>query len=380
MLSLREKSQREKSQREKMNNPFKFGSVVDGPYFTNRIDELAKIETILESTNHLIMISPRRFGKTSLIRKVVKGSDHKVILLDFQLINSVEDLASQYLKRVYRVFPAERIKQFIRNFRIIPSLTLNPVSNEMEISFQSSTAGLPLLEDVLNLTEQLSGPDRRTLVIFDEFQDVMRLGKGIDRKLRSIMQLHQNVNYVFLGSQESMMREIFEKKKSPFYHFGILFPLQKIDKENFRQFVLEGISMVTSDPGPVADEVLAFTDGHPHYTQQLAYATWNVLRMQQEEGKPVKRAIFETIQIHDLDFERLWNTFNNTDKRTLTTLAQQAETLASPLSKAANLGPASTVFSSLKRLMKSGTVIKTERAYEIDDPFFKQWIITRRNL
>ena len=62
-------------------------------------------------------------------------------------------------------------------------------------------------------------PVNRTIVVFDEFQDIMRLGIGIDRKLRSIMQLHQNINYILLGSQESMMREIFEKKKSPFYHF-----------------------------------------------------------------------------------------------------------------------------------------------------------------
>lgn len=127
-----------------MNNPFKFGSVVDDPFFTNRINEFAKIKDILDSSNHLIMISPRRFGKTSLIRKAVKNSDHHVISLDLQLINSIEDLASQYLRRIYRVFPAERIKQFIRNFRIIPTLSLNPVSNEMEISFQTTAANLPL--------------------------------------------------------------------------------------------------------------------------------------------------------------------------------------------------------------------------------------------
>ena len=364
-----------------MNNPFKFGSVVDDPYFTNRTEELVKIKAILNSDNHLIMISPRRFGKTSLIRKVVKTSNRNLLFLDLQLINSIEDFAAQYLRRIYRIFPSERVKQFIRNFRIIPTLSVNPVSNEMEISFQTTGADLPLLEDALNLLEQLSDPIKRTIVVFDEFQDIKRLGNGIDRMLRSIMQLHQNINYIILGSQESMMREIFEKKKSPFYHFGQLFPLAKIDKTHFKTFIVSGMNSVVNNPGRIADEILLFTEGHPYYTQQLSYTTWNILDREGEKGEPVELAITETVQIHDFDYERLWATFNNMDKKTLTTLAQRDHnSMAGPLSKAANIGPTSTVFSSLKRLMQNGNIIKSEKEYEIDDPFFKKWIINRRNL
>lgn len=364
-----------------MNNPFKFGSVVDDPFFTNRTEELARIQAIINSDNHLIIISPRRFGKTSLVRKAVKDSNRDLLFLDLQLINSIEDFAAQYLRRIYRIFPGERIKQFIRNFRIIPTLAVNPVSNEMEISFQTKGADLPLLEDALNLMEQLSSPTQRAIVVFDEFQDIMRLGDGIDRKLRSIMQLHQNINYILLGSQESMMREIFEKKKSPFYHFGLLFPLPKIDKAHFKSFITSGIIKVSNNPNPIADLILNFTDGHPYYTQQLAYTTWNILNHGQHEQEPVRQAIAETVQTHDFDYERLWATVNNTDKKILTNLAQQSNNpLVGPLSKAANIGPASTVFSSLKRLMLSGNVMKTDKGYEIDDPFFKQWIINRRDI
>jgi len=364
-----------------MNNPFKFGSVVDDPYFTNRTDELAKIQDIISSNNHLIMISPRRFGKTSLIRKAVKNNNQHLLFLDLQLINSIEDFAAQYLRRIYRIFPSERIKEFIRNFRIIPTLTLNPVSSEMEVSFQSREADLPLLEDALNLLEQLSNPDQRTIVIFDEFQDLIRLGDGIDRKLRSIMQMHKNINYILLGSQESMMREIFEKKKSPFYHFGLLFPLQKINKKHFTSFISGGLNKVCDKPDLIAEEILNFTDGHPYYTQQLAFTTWNILYKDKEALKPVEQAILETVQNHDFDYERLWATLNNTDKKTITNITQRKNKQnVSLLSKNANIGPSSTIFSSLKRLMLIGNVIKTEKGYEIDDPFFKQWIIDHRNL
>lgn len=361
-------------------NPFKFGTIVEEPFFTNRHDELIKIQSVLASHNHIVIISPRRFGKTSLIRKAVKSMNRDVLMLDLQLINSVEDFAAQYLRRVYRLFPSEKIKQFVRNFRIIPTIALNPVNGEFEVSFKTIDNNLPLLEDVLNLMEQLSNPSNRTIVILDEFQDIIRFGKGIDRKLRSIMQLHQNINYVFLGSQESMMREIFEKKKSPFYHFGLVLPIAKIDRTHFRAYINYGMSGVSSHPEKITDEVLDFTDGHPYYTQQLAYSVWNILKQSPGSNDAVIQSIEDTIQTHDFDYERLWATFNNTDKVTLTLLAQKNDMSSMPLSKTSSALPTSTIFSSLKRLMSNGAVIKTNRGYEIDDPFFTKWIIDRRNI
>lgn len=360
-------------------NPFKFGSIVDSPFFINRIEELRQINTILSGNNHIIIISPRRFGKTSLIRKVVGGLDRKILSLDLQLLNSVEDFAAQYLRRIYRIYPAEKIKQFIVNFRIIPTINLNPVNGEMEFSFSGKTADTPILEDVLNLLEHLSSPKNRPVVILDEFQDILRLGTGLDRQLRSIIQLHQNINYVFLGSQESMMRDIFEKKKSPFFHFGLLLSIQKINHEEFREFLVNGFKNVLKDQNKIADEILDLTDGHPYYTQQLAFHVWNSANYESDSENIVANAINEIIQSHDLNFERIWNTFNNTDKLTLINLVKSDIYATTPLSKSNTTSPTSTLFSSLKRLQKSGVVIKSKKKYEIDDPFFMKWIILRRN-
>ena len=85
-------------------NPFKFGTVVDGPYFTDREDELERIASYINGENHLILISPRRFGKTSLIKKIVNESGRHYIFLDMQIVLSAEDFASQLLKRVYRIY------------------------------------------------------------------------------------------------------------------------------------------------------------------------------------------------------------------------------------------------------------------------------------
>lgn len=360
-------------------NPFKFGTVVDTPYFTDRIDEQEKVKQILDSNNHLIVISPRRFGKTSLIKKVIKTTKRKSIYLDVQLANGPEDFAALYLKRIYGLFPTQRIKQGIKNFRILPSLSLQPLTGDLEVSFQAQNNTLPMLEDVFNLADQLSSDKNRLIVVFDEFQDILKLEKQMDKKLRAILQNHQRINYVFLGSQESMMKDIFEKKKSSFYHFGLLFPLQKIAPEQFLTYVENGFKTKSKDPNKLAKTILDFSNGHPHYTQQLAYLVYNGLLNCSSEKTIVEEAIRESCLIHDYDFERLWANFNTTDKKVMTGLANGTDSpLSSDFLFKHHVKATSTLFSSLNRLIKSGYIIKTQTKYEIDDPFFKRWIVERR--
>ena len=92
-------------------NPFKFGSIVEEPYFTNRVEEIKKVRSVLESENHLIISSPRRYWKTSLILKVVKELDRPFIDIDLQIITTPEDLAAQLLNRIYRIYPFEKMKR-----------------------------------------------------------------------------------------------------------------------------------------------------------------------------------------------------------------------------------------------------------------------------
>jgi AAA+ ATPase superfamily predicted ATPase len=360
-------------------NPFKFGSIVEGPYFTNRTEEIARVKSIINSSNHLIVISPRRFGKSSLVFKVISQFDRPVIALDLQLITGIEDFATQLLKRVYRVYPFEKIRQFVQHFRIIPTVSVNPVSSEVDIAFHPSSSSMPVLEDVLNLVEKLSNEKKRAIVVFDEFQEVQQIDPNLTRQLRSVMQHHQHVNYVFLGSQESLIRNIFEKKKSPFYHFGMVMPLGKIPQKDFEAYLASGFRDLTDNPENIARAILGFSDCHPYYTQQLAFVVWEILSQNDKVDDPMAQAIDELVRNHDMDYERIWNAFNKTDKKLLIGLTISNQT---PLSEAFyrkfDLGAPSTVYSSLKRLMQNGAIMKADNRYGIDDPFFKQWIKQRR--
>ena len=352
-----------------MKNPFKFGTVVEDDFFTDRVREVKYVRQIMESDNHLILLSPRRFGKTSLITKAVKQTDRPVIMINIQSVTSTTELLALLLKRIFKLFPLEKIKHQILNFRFIPILSVNPMTEGMDISFQPDVKADILLEDVFSLMEKL-GEKEKMLVIFDEFQEITGLEKNLDKKLRSIMQMQKRVNYVFLGSQESMMEEIFEKKKSPFYHFGILMRLDRIPYADFFSYIKERLMpLCETECESVAKKILDFTNCHPYYSQQLAFQVWNMLECGLSAQDVVAQAVEELTQLHDFDYERLWMTMNKTDKRVLILLAQKK---GSPLESGQNMAT-STAFSALKRLSRQGYVIKNIR-YEIDDPFFVRWI------
>ena len=353
-----------------MENPFKFGTLVDNEYFTDRVMEQQHISSMLESPNHIVLISPRRFGKSSLVKRVVRKSGRPFISLNMQQVTCVEDLAAMILKGVFKLHPWEKVKHLLANFRIIPTISTTPLGDSVEIGFQPTSNLSALLEDALSLVQHVSTPENRMIVVFDEFQEIMEVEKGIDRKLRAIMQEQQHVNYIFLGSEESMMTDIFERKKSPFYHFGMLMRLKKIPFEDFHSYITERIQpIVSSDANRIAEEILAFTQCHPYYTQQLASMAWEIaLYKKTSVDTLIDNAVNQITETHDLNFERIWMSLNNTDKRIIRMLSKGEK----PYEQKSL--PTSTTYSSIKKLMKKGFLIK-ENGYEVEDPFFKQWII-----
>ena len=161
------------------------------------------------------------------------------------------------------------------------------------------------------------------------------------------------------------MEAIFEKKKSPFYHFGQLIRLQKIPYDDFHNYITQRLNY---NAEAVAEEILQFTSCHPYYTQQLASQVWEMMEYQKIKDDVVNKAIVALVSMHDLDYERLWQNLNRTDRNTLRDLAENKQPLQNR-NKAT-----STSYSSLQRMIKSGIVIKTT-SYEIEDPFFNQWIV-----
>ena len=165
-----------------------------------------------------------------------------------------------------------------------------------------------------------------------------------------------------------MMTDIFENKKSPFYHFGELMRLKKLPRDDFHRYLSTRLGEIFPDNHEtLADNILDYTDCHPYYSQQLAANIWQIGVLQPDTPNPLQSAINHIVTTHGLDYERLWANFNRTNKWILQRLSS-----GKPLQSGEYR--TSTVYSALKRLQKEGYVIYSDR-YEMEDPFFKEWIL-----
>lgn len=343
-------------------NPFKFGTIVEDDFFTDRTEETALLTQKLDSENHIVLISPRRYGKSSLVQRVLSQNPRPQIRLDMQYVMSVSDFASQMLKVLFRFYPMERLRHAMTHFRVAPTVSMNAVTGALEVAFQPTANAAVLLEDAMSLLEKVTTADNRFIVVIDEFQEVVKIAKGFDKQLRSLMQRQKNLNYILLGSQESMMEAIFEKKTSPFYHFGQVIRLDKIPYNDFLNYINTRMPDAT-----VGAEILEITTCHPYYTQQLSSQVWEMLVYQKAGAGVVQKAVEALVTMHDLDYERLWISLNRTDRFTLRQLSHSQQ----PLQNRSQA--TSTSYSSLLRLLKLGYVVKAAH-YEIEDPFFLRWI------
>ena len=168
------------------------------------------------------------------------------------------------------------------------------------------------------------------------------------------------------------MTDIFENKKSPFYHFGELMRLNKLPREDFYRYLSERLlGCYARNHAELADRILDQTDCHPYYSQQLAANVWQIGVLQPATTDPVKKAIEHIVTTHSLDYERLWMNFNRTNKWILQRLVSEK-----PLQSGEYR--TSTIYSALKRLQKEGYVIYSDH-YELEDPFFKEWILVNNN-
>ena len=145
--------------------------------------------------------------------------------------------------------------------------------------------------------------------------------------------------------------------------------LKKIPYDDFHTYISERLNPVLAEQSEsVADEILAITKCHPYYTQQLSSQVWELANYESVNDGVVETAVERLSDIHDLDFERLWVGFNKVDRRVLKALCADVVNLSS------SELPTSTTYSAVKRLMQKGFVIK-EDTYQIEDPFFKRWIV-----
>jgi hypothetical protein len=370
-----------------MRNPFVYGETVSGENFCNRVQEISElVNDILNGTN-VILFSPRRYGKTSLINQVLDIARQEGILsfyIDlFPAVNK-QKFVEIYARAISSGLPGKtsRVVKKLREYlpRIIPKVVMDDQSVHFEIGFDRRDSLSPLIDDLLESGKKVADEhNQNAVVVFDEFQEIANFDdQEIERKMRSLFQHHRNVSYIFMGSKTHLMRDIFNNPNRPFYKSGKHFPLGKIDPVELIRFATgkfesAGIKISRRD----LKEVIEITECHPYYFQMLCHVLWEISL----ENKAVKLShIDEAVEIlisrESSTYMAIWESLTAKQKNLLVALMQEqnAEIYSRSFLEKHGLGAPSSIQKATKKLIDKELIQQANGSYEITDLFFKRWI------
>jgi len=269
-----------------MENPFIYGVATFGKWFTDREEDAKRLSANFSHGINTILISPRRWGKTSLVLKVAKQINNKklkIVNLDVFSCRSQEDFYRIFAKEIIRQTSnkweewSENTRQFLSALTPTISIGNDPV-NDFNISINVSNKSL-LNEEVLNLPLKIASKKGiRIVICIDEFQQITEFKdhKNFQKQLRSAWQLQaQYVSYCLYGSKKHLMHTLFSKQSMPFYKFGDIFFLQKIPVEYWIPFIQQRFEetgkSITAD---LAIKICETVENHSSYVQQLSWLVW----------------------------------------------------------------------------------------------------------
>jgi hypothetical protein len=376
-------------------NPFIYGEKVSGENFCNRTKEINELVSEITSGQNIMIYSPRRYGKTSLIGEVLDRVSEKGLItlyIDLYPAISSEDFVRISLKSISHLLTAstkdilKKVKTFFK--RISPSLFVTLTEDgtpSIGINF-SKTETLPAVEDIFEgFHSFVKAKNKRGVVVFDEFQQVGELeDTRIERTLRSIIQNHRGISYVFMGSKKHLIYDMFNNPGRPFFKSSAHFPLEKIDPGVFSSFIVDKFKKTALEIDPdTAMYIVNITRSHPHYTQLLAHTIWE----SQYGSKPgkispaeVDNAVERILDREETAFTNLWDNLTLQQKRLLLSLSLKKDSdkiFSADHIRRYNLSSIGTVQRGIKSLLNKGIIDKEGENVEIDDIFLKLWLNKR---
>jgi hypothetical protein len=267
--------------------PFIFGKSTDFNNFTDRKEETFTLIRNFKSLINTTIISPRRWGKTSLVENTAKvvmaeNANIKVCLLDIFNVRNEAEFYEHFAREILKSTASkwDEMVEIAKTFlsQLLPKISFSPDSIA-EISFGVGWEKLQKSpDDILNLAENIAKLKNLNIVVcIDEFQAISDFPESLafQRKLRAHWQHHHNVAYCLYGSKRHMLLDIFSNASMPFYKFGDILFLQKIDNVVWGEFICKrfadtGKNITQEDAQYLAKSV----DNHSYYVQQLAQQAW----------------------------------------------------------------------------------------------------------
>jgi uncharacterized protein len=377
-------------------NPFIYGEVVPAAAFVDRVVELERLVGDLAAAQKVFLISPRRYGKSSLIRHALAAMSKRGALTVEVTVSSFSSYVAFLEGYARAVLAAETrwdrarawLREAIRSTRpelryeAGPSATASLVVAFPAVRSERDIARLAL--EVFALPARLADARRRKVVVaLDEFQAIGGFdGESVEHALRAAVQHQREVGYVFAGSEPSLMERMIGPRR-PFYKAGPVLRLDKIPADEFAAFVdarfaRSGIRAETGLGAAIVD----VAGNLPYDVQRLAHETWDDVRASGRRRATLDdlhHALRRLLSEQQMMFEGLWQRLTLPQRGVLRAVVLQdgRELLSADTRTRHRLGGPSTVQAALAALMRDDVIAREGDRYAVVDSLLREWIARR---
>jgi len=340
-----------------MKSPFKYGKVVSGKQFINRKEDIKRIQNNISTCNNTIIISPRGWGKSSLMNQLeFLNSDKKVkfVFIDFSNIRTPEEFLEKYSSEILRCGISKK-EELVK----------------WNVAYKSK-------DEIMNLPETIARKKGiRIVVCIDEFQNMARLRENIsfEQELRSCWQNHANTSYCLSGCQKHKMLEMFEKDSGAFYRFGDLLILEKIAEKHWINFISKNFENTgKSISRDLARSMIGRCNNQPYYILQLSDKVWN-----RTDSKVAARMVDESMTLllrsNALYYQNICDALSNTQLNLLyAILAGESKLTANMTMQRFSLGTPRNVSKNKQTLIEKDIVEMHGQSITFIDPIFEYWL------
>ena len=371
-----------------MESPFQFGTLATKENFIDRNEDRAMLKQLLTSHINVMLISPRRWGKSSLVKRsmeelTLEENDIKVCFIDAFSISSETEFYRTFASKVIECASskfekwAEDAKNLLNG--VIPQLVIkDQVTDFMAFDIKFKPEEKDKLT-ILQLPETLAKKKGiKIIVCIDEFQQLSNLAeyKDMEGKMRSVWQQQEKTTYCLYGSKRHMMMDIFNNSNNPFYRFGQVVFLDKITKNNWMPFIIEGFRKTNKHISEdYASQICDIVECHSWYLQQLSFFIWTKTE-KEVTVDDFNYGVKQLLNINTPMFQSDSNKLTPAQLELLRAIAAgETKFSSAEVNSKYNLGNPNTLAKNKRSLQEQDIIEKTkDNTFHFVDPIFKLWI------
>lgn len=369
------------------NNPFIVTGKIDPQYFCDRVTESARLIKSITNGNNVVIISPRRMGKTGLIQfcydKPELSNSYYTFFIDILHTSSLREFTYLLGREIYETL-LSRSRKMVQTFMLaIKSLSgsfgFDPINNFPTFNVQLGDIAHPeyTLEEIFSYLEKA---DKPCVVAIDEFQQISKYPeRNVEAVLRKYIQKISNCNFIFSGSERHIMNEMFTSAARPFYLAADILELRAIDRDIYTDFIVGNfVNRERKISSTVVHKVYDLFEGHTFYIQKTFNSAFAETRQGEEcTLEIVAQAVDDMIEANDTIFREILSNISERQKELLYAIAlegQVSKITSSDFVKRHKLASASSVQSSLIRLLERDMVTVINKTYSVTDKLLGLWI------